>query len=36
VKTILLSAAISLVVALFGTRPTISVLRKRKIGQHEH
>jgi phospho-N-acetylmuramoyl-pentapeptide-transferase len=33
VKTILLSGAISLVVALFGTRPTISVLRKRKLGQ---
>ncbi|MFZ0080124.1 MAG: phospho-N-acetylmuramoyl-pentapeptide-transferase, partial [Trebonia sp.] len=32
-KTILLSAAISLVVALLGTRPTISVLRKRKLGQ---
>jgi phospho-N-acetylmuramoyl-pentapeptide-transferase len=33
VKTILLSAAISMVVALIGTRPTISVLRKRKLGQ---
>jgi phospho-N-acetylmuramoyl-pentapeptide-transferase len=33
VKTILLSGAISMVVALFGTRPTISVLRKRKLGQ---
>jgi phospho-N-acetylmuramoyl-pentapeptide-transferase len=33
VKTILLSGAISLVIALFGTRPTISVLRKRKLGQ---
>jgi phospho-N-acetylmuramoyl-pentapeptide-transferase len=33
VKTILLSGAISLIVALFGTRPTITVLRKRKLGQ---
>jgi phospho-N-acetylmuramoyl-pentapeptide-transferase len=33
VKTILLSAAISLVVALVGTRPTITILRKRKLGQ---
>jgi len=33
VKTILLSGAISMIVALFGTRPTITVLRKRKIGQ---
>jgi phospho-N-acetylmuramoyl-pentapeptide-transferase len=33
VKTILLSAAISLLVALIGTRPTITVLRKRKLGQ---
>ena len=32
-KTILVSAAISLVIALFGTRPTISVLRKRELGQ---
>ncbi len=32
-KTILLSGAISMIVALFGTRPTISVLRKRKLGQ---
>ena len=32
-KTILLSGAISMVVALFGTRPTITVLRKRKLGQ---
>ncbi|MCW2929041.1 MAG: phospho-N-acetylmuramoyl-pentapeptide-transferase [Actinomycetia bacterium] len=32
-KTILLSGAISLVIALIGTRPTISVLRKRKLGQ---
>jgi phospho-N-acetylmuramoyl-pentapeptide-transferase len=33
VKTILLSAAISMVIALLGTRPTITVLRKRKLGQ---
>jgi len=33
VKTILLSAAISLIVALVGTRPTITILRKRKLGQ---
>jgi len=33
VKTILLSAAISLVVALVGTKPTITILRKRKLGQ---
>ena len=32
-KTILLSSAISMVIALFGTRPTITVLRKRKLGQ---
>ena len=32
-KTILLSAAISMLVALIGTRPTITVLRKRKLGQ---
>jgi phospho-N-acetylmuramoyl-pentapeptide-transferase len=32
VKTILLSAAISMIVALLGTRPTITVLRKRKLG----
>ena len=32
-KTILLSAAISLIVALVGTRPTITILRKRKLGQ---
>ena len=32
-KTILLSAAISMIVALLATRPTISVLRKRKLGQ---
>jgi phospho-N-acetylmuramoyl-pentapeptide-transferase len=33
VKTILLSAAISMIVSLLGTRPTITVLRKRKLGQ---
>jgi len=33
VKTILLSGAISMVIALFGTHPTINVLRKRKLGQ---
>jgi phospho-N-acetylmuramoyl-pentapeptide-transferase len=33
VKTVLLSGAISMVIALLGTRPTISVLRKRKLGQ---
>jgi len=33
VKTILLSGAISLFIALLGTRPTITVLRKRKLGQ---
>jgi phospho-N-acetylmuramoyl-pentapeptide-transferase len=33
VKTILLSAAISMIVALFGTKPTITVLRKRNLGQ---
>jgi phospho-N-acetylmuramoyl-pentapeptide-transferase len=33
VKTILLSGAISMVIALFSTRPTITVLRKRKLGQ---
>ena len=32
-KTILLSAAISMIVALIGTRPTITILRKRKLGQ---
>ena len=32
-KTILLSAAISMIVALIGTRPAITVLRKRKLGQ---
>jgi phospho-N-acetylmuramoyl-pentapeptide-transferase len=33
VKTILLSSAISMVIALIGTRPTITILRKRKLGQ---
>jgi len=33
VKTILLSGAISMVIALLGTRPTITVLRKHKLGQ---
>jgi phospho-N-acetylmuramoyl-pentapeptide-transferase len=33
VKTILLTGAISMLVALFGTRPTITYLRKRKLGQ---
>jgi phospho-N-acetylmuramoyl-pentapeptide-transferase len=33
VKTILLSGVISMVIALLGTRPTITVLRKRKLGQ---
>ena len=32
-KTILLSGAISMIVALLGTRPTITVLRKRNLGQ---
>ena len=32
-KTILLSGAISMIIALIGTRPTITVLRKRKLGQ---
>ena len=32
-KTILLTGAISLIIALLGTRPTITVLRKRKLGQ---
>ena len=32
-KTILLSGAISMIIALIGTKPTISVLRKRKLGQ---
>ena len=31
--TILISGAISMVVALLGTRPTITILRKRKLGQ---
>jgi phospho-N-acetylmuramoyl-pentapeptide-transferase len=33
VKTILLSGAISMIVALLATRPAISVLRKRNLGQ---
>jgi phospho-N-acetylmuramoyl-pentapeptide-transferase len=33
VTTILLSGAISMVIALFGTRAAITVLRKRKLGQ---
>jgi phospho-N-acetylmuramoyl-pentapeptide-transferase len=33
VKTILLSGAISMIIALLGTRPVITVLRKRKLGQ---
>jgi phospho-N-acetylmuramoyl-pentapeptide-transferase len=33
VTTILLSSAISMVIALLGTRPVITVLRKRKLGQ---
>jgi len=33
VKTILLSGAISMVIALLGTHPTIAVLRKHKLGQ---
>jgi phospho-N-acetylmuramoyl-pentapeptide-transferase len=33
VKTILLSGAISMIVALVGTWPTITILRKRKLGQ---
>ena len=32
-KTILLTGAISMIVALLGTKPTITVLRKRKLGQ---
>ena len=32
-KTILLSSAISMIVALFGTKPTIAVLRARTPGQ---
>ncbi|MBO0821982.1 MAG: phospho-N-acetylmuramoyl-pentapeptide-transferase [Nocardiopsaceae bacterium] len=31
--TILLTGAISMIIALLGTRPTITVLRKRKLGQ---
>jgi phospho-N-acetylmuramoyl-pentapeptide-transferase len=33
VKTILLSSAISMIVALIGTKPTITILRKQKLGQ---
>jgi phospho-N-acetylmuramoyl-pentapeptide-transferase len=33
VKTILLTGAISMIIALLGTRPTIAYLRKRKLGQ---
>jgi phospho-N-acetylmuramoyl-pentapeptide-transferase len=33
VKTILLSSAISMIIALIGTRPAITVLRRRKLGQ---
>jgi phospho-N-acetylmuramoyl-pentapeptide-transferase len=33
VKTILLSGAISMIVALTGTWPTITILRRRKLGQ---
>jgi phospho-N-acetylmuramoyl-pentapeptide-transferase len=33
VKTILLSSAISMIVALIGTKPVITVLRERKLGQ---
>ena len=32
-KTILLSSAISMIVALIGTWPTIKILRRRKLGQ---
>jgi phospho-N-acetylmuramoyl-pentapeptide-transferase len=32
VKTILLSSAISMIVALLGTKPVIAVLRERKLG----
>ncbi len=32
-KTILLSGAISMVIALLGTRPTITLLRKHELGQ---
>jgi phospho-N-acetylmuramoyl-pentapeptide-transferase len=31
-KTILLSSAVSMLIALLGTRPVITVLRKRKLG----
>jgi phospho-N-acetylmuramoyl-pentapeptide-transferase len=33
VATILLSGALSMVIAMLGTRPAITVLRKRKLGQ---
>jgi len=33
VKTILLSSAISMIVALIGTKPTIAILRKQNLGQ---
>jgi phospho-N-acetylmuramoyl-pentapeptide-transferase len=33
VTTILLSGALSMVIAMLGTRPAITVLRKRKLGQ---
>jgi phospho-N-acetylmuramoyl-pentapeptide-transferase len=33
VTTILLSGAISMIVALVGTRPTITILRRRNLGQ---
>jgi phospho-N-acetylmuramoyl-pentapeptide-transferase len=33
VKTILLSGGISMIVALIGTLPTITILRRRKLGQ---
>jgi phospho-N-acetylmuramoyl-pentapeptide-transferase len=33
VTTILLSGAFSMLIAMLGTRPTITVLRKRKLGQ---
>jgi phospho-N-acetylmuramoyl-pentapeptide-transferase len=32
VKTIILSSAVSMIVALLGTKPVITVLRKRKLG----
>jgi phospho-N-acetylmuramoyl-pentapeptide-transferase len=33
VKTILLTGAISMIITLLGTKPTISILRKRELGQ---